>query len=413
MPIVGFWFLPFVFCVFILPQALFVSLGFNDNLSFLIFFIGLISVFFYCVGGWVAKRLSGVRQLNLNKAKWAVFNFLFFLYGVTYFVLFYVYGGVPFIDLVMGGGDAAVLRAQFYKGLEGVAQVFVYIRSILVRGFLPFAVLVLFVSKGRLRFYFYLIVITLFSVSSMEKSLLLWAYVPLLFYTLVENLKKDFLLSLFLCGFFFCVVSFFSLTSSADYTVKPPESQGQYVHAVCIDSCYSEVQNVSLVDQEDYQFLLHDLDEGSTLTYLLNRIIWVPFVTVYDSFYYWQVTYDDYLLFSINRHLSALFGFDYADLERNVFRFQYGSGTDSTGNANASYIAEAYIGFGLTGVILFSTVLGAIFGVIVKSGVKPFVCSLPIIAIGLLSASFLSMLFSGGLLFFLSFFVFFTKKDWG
>lgn len=410
MPIVGFWFLPFVFCLFILPQALFVSIRFSDYLSFIVFFVGVISVIFYCLGAFLTGKLTGVRQLNLTKVKWRFFNFLFLLYVATYFVLYFFYGGVPLLDLIVKGGESAVLRAQFYKDLEGVAQLFIYIRSILVRGFLPFAVLVLFLSKGKVVFYFYLLLITLLSVSSMEKSLLLWAYIPLLLYVFAKGLRKDLLFSLFLCGFFFCVVSFFSLSSSADYSAATLEPEGQYVHAVCFDKCHLETVNVSLADQEDYQFMLHDLSEGGGLSYLMNRIFWIPFVTVYDSFYYWQANYDDYLLFSINRHLSAIFGFDYADLERNVFRFQYGSGIDSTGNANASYIAEAYIGFGVTGVVLFSTILGAIFGVIVRSRVDVFICSLPIIAIGLLSASFLSMLFSGGLLFFLFFFFFFTKR---
>ncbi|MDQ7985752.1 hypothetical protein QYS36_12485 [Pseudomonas sp. G34] len=86
---------------------------------------------------------------------------------------------------------------------------------------------------------------------------------------------------------------------------------------------------------------------------------------------------------------------------------------DFTGNADASYIAEAYIGFGLTGVILFSTVLGAVFGVIVKSGVKPFVCSLPISAIGLLQCFFFINIVQRWVIVFFDFICVFTKKDWG
>ncbi len=413
--VVGFWALPVMFLVFLVPQSFIVSYFFSDYTSFGVLLISLLAVVCYLFGGVLAACYSRGRVLFVQGWRKTIFVGVFFVYFISYLGLYYFYGGVPLLDLILDGGNASVLRAKFYKDLEGFPQLLAYIRSILTRGFLPFAIVALFMLKGRFVFYITLFFITFLSLSAMEKSLLIWAYIPLLIYQYSINCKKDLFFCFFIAVFAFVFISMVSVNEpQGGYVYNSGSSQHSssewsFKTASSITYPASSV-NASLVEKEDHQFILHDLREGTVYSYMLNRIVWIPFVTVYDTIAYWSATYDGFLLFSVNRHLSKVFGVKFADLEREVFRYQFGSGEESTGNANAAFIAEAYVGFGLAGVAWFSFFLGLIFGWVARAGTAPFVYSLPVIAVGLLSASFLSMLFSGGLVFFIIFFIFFSRS---
>jgi hypothetical protein len=159
------------------------------------------------------------------------------------------------------------------------------------------------------------------------------------------------------------------------------------------------VRVASLTDRHNYQFMLTDLQEPSVFGYMANRILWIPFVTAYDTLLYWRLSSNSTMLHvGTNRHLAKLFGEDFANLEKRVFMFQFHSGEETTGNANAFYVAEAYVAYGFVGVILFSVLTGAIFGQIIRGEAAPFICAMPVVALGLISVSLISTLFSGGLL---------------
>jgi len=158
----------------------------------------------------------------------------------------------------------------------------------------------------------------------------------------------------------------------------------------------------SLYEVDDYQFLFTDIENKKNLPFLLDRILWIPFVTIYDTLYFWSQNYNDVLLFSTNRHLASMTGFPFANIERNVFIFQYGGNEATTGNANASYVAEAYLMFGLMGVVLFSAAFGALHGFVVSTRNEVLISAFAVYPFAvIISASLLSMMFSGGLFLYL------------
>lgn len=415
----GFWMLPVFIMVFIIPQSFFAAFRYGDELSFFILCIAALSIVSYLSGGGLALKLFKKRVLCLSGGRLFIFNFLLFLYFFSYVVMYLKYGGIPLLEIIFNGGNSSAMRADFYKNQEGIWKVFSYLLSILNKGFIPFAIIAIFLERSAFRFFLILSFISFLSISALEKALLVWTYIPLLFFAVFRHHKKLFFISFALLAFCFSVVS--SLALESDLKLSRGQASSYHVEFKSLDSNkhillkkninYENKIPVSLKDESDYQFLLYDLSSGDPISYLINRLVWIPYVTVYDTLLYWNLQYDSYIFFSVNRYLADIFGVNFADLERQVFRFQYGSGEESTGNANAAYFSEAYIGFGLPGVILFSFFIGLMFGGTIKSDLAPFIYSLPVIALGLVNVSLISTLFSGGLMFFIVFVFLFSTKD--
>lgn len=416
--IFSFWALPVAILVFIVPQSAFVTFAYSDPLALLLLALAAVAIIFYLLAGSISYSFFASRSVVVNGARGSLFTGLLSLYLLCYALLYYQNGSVPILEYLLHGGDPDVLRAEFTKNQEGVWRVLTYLTSILNKGFLPAAVTIIYLTRIRVVFLGYLVVLTLISISAFEKTLLLWIYLPLIFFFLAVGKLKSSVLYAALAGACFILVSSFALRGQAAdvASVKPSAQLVEYtlpsnaprLFAV-YDAKLAGQSAVSLSREvENYQFLLYDLDSGNAVEYLVNRLVWIPYITAYDTILYWAQTYPSIISFSVNRHLSALFGLEFANLEKNVFRFQFGSGEDTTGNSNALYIAEAYVGFGWAGVILFSILIGWIFGGICKMSMLPFIAALPIMALGLISSSLISTLFSGGLAFYFIFALLFS-----
>ncbi|MBS7724370.1 hypothetical protein I0E51_04165 [Pseudomonas lalucatii] len=135
--------------LFVIPQSFYVAFKYSDYVSLLVLFVSVLSVVFYFAGGFLAFKVSRVREVCLSGWGGVTFRFFVLLYFVSYLSLYYSYGGVPILELVLHGGNPSVMRAEFHKMQEGRVAGFAYLRSILTRGFIPFAMVVLFCIKGR------------------------------------------------------------------------------------------------------------------------------------------------------------------------------------------------------------------------------------------------------------------------
>lgn len=416
--IISFWALPVSILIFIVPQSAFVVVFYSDPLALLLLSLSVLATLFYLLSGSIAQVLFTERVVCISGGRSLLFHGLLYIYILSYALLYVRSGSIPLVDLLLNGGDANLMRAEFTKNQEGAWRILSYVTSILSKGFLPAAITILYFTKKKTTFYQYLFVLSFISISAFEKTLLLWIYIPLIVYCWAIGAWRKSLLLVALAGLCFVVVSALALRSqggdlaSADQRMvavshNPPVLSERTL--AVYDAKPVTPISVSLSSEVDsYQFLLYDLESGNAAQYLFNRLVWIPYVTAYDTILYWRETYPSIISFSVNRHLSALFGMEYANLEKNVFRFQFGSGEETTGNSNALYIAEAYVGFGWAGVILFSMLIGIIFGGICKANMLPFISALPIMALGLISSSLISTLFSGGLAFFFIFALLFS-----
>lgn len=411
-------FFPLFISILFIPQSIFATIIHYDKTSSLLFLIIFFSILFYSIGATFSFFISKKKIIVISPFQTKLLLFIYFVYIVVYMSLIVFSDNIPIVS-VLSGGNSGELRSSFYKNKTGIALILVYLRSILVRGFLPLILLIFYKQMNKKYFYLLIAIFILLSIISLEKSLFLWGVLPIIIYTFSVFDLSSFFKWLIVS---FALIAVLTVITRAHFTGQLSMGGiGCYYVAGAnsqIDGMVEignvEIQLASLVSVPNRQFILYDLDEGTSLSYIFNRIFWVPYITAYDTLLYWHNEYSsEFIYSSINRHLSHMFDENFADLEREVFRFQYGSGTDSTGNANAAYFVEMYLGFGFLGVFISSFLIGAIYGWIVRSD-NLIVMSVSLVyAKGLANASFVSMLFSGGFIFFLimSFFMLRTNRE--
>ncbi|MCD5380541.1 hypothetical protein LR004_01315 [Candidatus Gracilibacteria bacterium] len=106
-------------------------------------------------------------------------------------------------------------------------------------------------------------------------------------------------------------------------------------------------------------------------TFVLNRIIWIPFITSIDWLNYFS-TIDGYFHGATIPGIYKLLGHDARVLvENEVFIASYLSGEGSLGTANTHFSLDAFVNFGYAGVVAYSFLAGAIISTIFKVAHKP------------------------------------------
>lgn len=389
-----------LFFVFIFLPSFWVFFHASDDLSALVFKIAASGMVVFALFSFLVYfNIGKNKSILTRKAVDKLMFWLFVGFVCSYVYLIFDYKGLPVFEYLINGGVPNKLRSEFYKDKEGMVQVAVYLRSVLTKGFIPLYAVYSFVFYKKKNFILVFLTYLFFSLTTFEKSAILWFVLPLVVYFLYSKRYKLLVVYIFLAAFSIALLGF----------LQQSESSG----AESTTSGFRDSFRVtdSLHNVESYQFIFSDIANKKTLPFMLDRIFWIPFVTFYDTLYYWTVAHDDYLYLSSNRHLAKLAGIPFANVERNVFIFQFGGGEGTTGNSNASYIAEAYLMFGFLGVVLFSALLGFINGYVVSSGNWILISAFSVYPYAvILSASFLSMMFSGGLLLYIILFNILTVR---
>jgi hypothetical protein len=107
--------------------------------------------------------------------------------------------------------------------------------------------------------------------------------------------------------------------------------------------------------------------------------------------------------------ISFLFGMERVNVEKDVHAEQFG-GFNETANANAFFLTEGYINFGMAGVIAFGVLAGLTLRFFKDSKNIAFSAIWPLYAIGLFNASMLAMMFSSGFLLFFAYALLYEQK---
>lgn len=409
--------LPVAIVIFITLQGIAASFFFHDWLSIKLTILSLICIAFYYIGFFLSFNISQEREPRSARPYKILFFFLIFIYLFSYLLLYINAGGIPLIQHFLTNENTSELRANLYKNLDFPWIILAYVTSILGKGFIPFALITLKTNYNKNIYTPILFLLIFISISAFEKIHLAWLFIPLSIYYIHTKEFKKFLRTLIIFIFLLTGISWVSLSSELAsapsqqvVTTENPPSISK------VNLLYTEqttnLTNASLPEEDNYQFLLSSRNPNSSAFYIFNRLLWIPFITAYDTLLYWDQNYDSFILFGVNRHLSKIFNIEFANLEKNVFMFQFKSGEETTGNSNSFFIAESYAGFGIIGVVVFSLFTGLIFGFFIKTNIISVVCAAPMIALGLISVSLISTLFSGGLgLFIISIFIFCIKKQ--
>lgn len=417
-----------LFTVFIGLPSLVVFIIFEDYLALMMCILLVTAFLGFYIGAGFGYEITHRRELDFSISKQRIITFLMLCFIFTYLLMFYEFGGVPLFQ--SGSVDnTSILRAEFTKSKAGLLGALTYFKSVFSKGILPIVTCWMYLFLPKKRFYIVLIMISFLLLSAFEKAGLIWVYIPLFVLQLNYKRYKEFYISSAIALILTTFVSMLSLTHLASNTTYEKDKEVFRTAGRIINyNLKSELEepvaafkydygadysfnNVNLYEQEEqYQFLLTFGDQSDPILFMVNRIVWIPFITAYDTLLFWQLNYTEHLSFGVNRYFASFLGYEFADLERRVFRFQFGSGIESTGNSNASFIAEAYIGFGYFGVFIFSCFFGVVVGTLIKGDVLVFISIIPIMYFSILSGSLISSFFSGGFLFIIILFYILTRK---
>jgi hypothetical protein len=311
------------------------------------------------------------------------------------------------------GGDEteiAVARESFAKTREGIELALAYAHAIMLKGALPLALISLFVVGHRLRWLLLTVSVVLL-LASLEKFLTALVLIPIgIYFGLVGDYRRLFRFVVFGFTMFMLAASLSRVGSQADELAESygvvvvartpgvaPVSPGMALPDRVLDRVVFREDRVRLAALSDIPFYHFVLVGLSPDLILVNRALWIPFVTVYDTFRYWAEILDGrHLLGVTSRPVAMVHGEEFVYLEREVFRFQFGGDESTSGNSNAAFFADAYVNFGALGVIAFAFLVGAILGWI--STIEHAACSAAgaVMAYGFAISAVPPMLSSGG-----------------
>jgi len=349
-------------------RLLFLSLG-----SSLVYFVGYKLL---CTAAF-SRFFSGFLKVRL---KWqAVTMFIFVVY---FFVIIYACLTAPGIALVAAlkgvpMGELSGLREEFLRTREGWEKGLNYIYSICITSLVPYAIAKMFVVKARFRFAM-LFAFLLSLALTLEKGRAVVAMLPLIvLYANLGDHKKAYRAIFTLV----IIVGLISIIARGGLTSNDSTTESAAMEGV----------------PEQYNLFKGESGQGY---YILNRIGYIPYITAIDWLNYREQVLrgDDVNGRSIGV-VAFLFEQEKINLEREVFAFQWGQNDTGTGSSNTVFFVDAYLNFGIIGVIIYSLIVSFIARVIVVSGDGALVSCLSIPLLYICFTPLPAVLFSGGLAF--------------
>lgn len=414
------WHVPIVIVLAIyLPAAILGGYVYKDKFSaeivaLLLVFTATYYLLFPRFGKFLLKpalqarlaRLGG--GVNWRFLAWAAAG----LYGITLLIAALTAEHTPLGAALLGGSelDIARARAEFLATRQGPEALLRYSALILGKSVMPFIVLCLFYRESRWR-YLALIALLCGLLLALEKSAAIFAVLPLLLFFIVRR-NWRFVLANAL-ALLSCIAAWTFLASGGLYkghgTVyqSPPQVSIQVVK-----SDWPEFPSGGLHADAERMYLVNYFFERSDsliafnrvpkLTLMINRVVWIPYVTAYD----WLRFQDEVLKGELTYGqqigvLSWLLGKPRLQLEQMVYDFQLGQPQAGAGAANTIFLADAKLAFGWGGVVAYCVLFAFLAAVIFSSANEvaqiSSVTSFYTAALSPLTATLLS----GGLLFFL------------
>lgn len=314
-----------------------------------------LSAVFVALGSLLFQRPEVV-ELDQGRAKVLV-------YGLT--LLFVAFcattilsaDSIPLIQALQGASPAeiAVAREGFLKARTGWASILPYVNGFLTATILPYCMCIALLNRYRYR-WLIVAVFFLYSMVFVEKAFFLRIFLPLMAVVVVSRSRR-----IRLTWLLAAAVGLLALN--------------------VIISGFSE-------------------STGTTVGgFILFRAFSVPVSTVVDSLDYWWQNYRGIpFMGATNLVLSSLFGLQRVPFEREVFEYEWGASETGTGSSNAAYFVEAYVNFGIPGVIITSILLGMLISYIGRSKDLALRCTLPLVLYSVFVGGLLGLLFGNGLI---------------
>lgn len=374
LPVIGLVFF------YIIPSLLGVFFGTREFASQLLFLsvLSLVSYYFsylLFLGGWFSSVCRGLFKLRVS---WSFFTFmvLFSYFSVIVYAAITA-PGIALFDALGGASlsEVANLREEFLRTREGWERALLYIYTIGLSAFMPLVISQMFIARSKWRYV--VLGAFLFSLAlTLEKSRPLVALLPLIvLFVNVGKTRKAYLVIAWL-ALFIVLISVLARGG--------------------ISSDERPVGDARLLSVPDEYNLF--VGKTSQLYYVINRVLYIPYVTAIDWLRYRELILNGENTFgrSINA-IAFIAGEERINLEQEIFAFQWDQNESGTGSANTAFYVDAYLNFDYLGVIIYSIILSFCIRVCVCSSNKALISCLAISLYSVCFNSLSGILFSGGL----------------
>jgi hypothetical protein len=325
---------------------------------------------------------------RINRIEVGTNRFLSAVFFLFFGVAAYTVATAPAVPLLawLSGVDAEVLvdlREQFLKARVGWESVLPYFNALLTSTFVPYALALMFIKRHPWRWRLFCAFLV-YCLIFIEKVYFIKAIIPL------------------------AVVMFGSLDANRGKLLGISLVSVALMYGLGVVSGFGSTESIAT---EEFYFSNMFRPSG-TGEYLFWRAFSVPVFTAADSLSYHFYTYRSEPLFGATTGVfSSVFGMERLYFEREVFAYQWGQTESGTGSANAAFFIDAYVNFGILGVVLISIAVGRFLKYMQDSGDAALYAIWPLFAFGLYVSGFFGNLFSSGFLFILVFSALFVVRS--
>lgn len=314
------------------------------------------------------------RRLNIRRGWFAAS--IWSAFAVLVAVTLWTAPSIPLISALQGADPETLSleRGEFLKGRDGPWIALLYLTTIFTTTLIPYVTVLMYHQRARLR-HLCALAFFLFCISFLQKALVLNLILPLLIYLGIKGRLKGpwALIGLLTCGLVLLAGTYLSHGGDG----RP----GHHVGSDIRTFFSAEYLPVSAPD------------------YFLWRAGAVPIFTATDTLLVHSEQFKDHPLMGTTSTLvSKLVGIERINIERYVFEHQFGSWNEAA-NANAVFFVDAYVNFGLLGVLVLGFVAGQFFQWFARSRDVAFQALWGVFAFTLFSASLLGLLLGGGFLY--------------
>lgn len=404
--------LPLAMALLYLPQSVLVWYLLDDELARFLFYLVLSAIFFVYVGYAAAIWLEGKIRQSFQIYSTPIFC-LFAVFVLASMYLIATSQSALWLS-INGGSFESVANARelFTKYRSGGETIFVYLYALLLRSVVPLGLVWLFAKRSQWRYILLVLIIGLL-LNSLEKMLPALVIMPLAaYYWLKGDYKKTLYFACLLFIIFF-IATYFStihpkvtpeIQRELQYKLRSSNIEGKQMQKPRKADIPSNAFE-PLVFVKNGNFMIEfnivngmnrikrNFKPHNTFTKIMERALWTPFITAYDWLHLWKNHYGHFLKGRSIGIIAKLTGYQKINFDKEVHYYQYGVKDD----ANALYVADAYINFGFFAVAVYSILIGFFMGFLRLTESLEFISVSTIYAYALSISAVPPNLLSGGI----------------
>jgi hypothetical protein len=376
------------------PASIYGVYFFRDiyAVKFLVLLAIFVVVYYWIYLGFsktvLSDRVEGFFWSVGDQVNWPVMAWLaVVVYLITICIAAVTVDFTPLGAALRGGSvvDIADGRASFLANRTGAGSLLRYSAVILGRAVIPFLVVYGYWSNNKFR-HLMLMGLLLCYFVFLEKALPIFVFLPLI----LLFLKRKKILCAVISFLALCVmIALLGFLAKGGLHSDNNSLDIQKKEEVTVKSRIEVVTKNVLEDDRLIHFYpiylaVYNPDYGSKndtgnrfeeggifylITMLLNRSLWIPYVTAYDWLKFQDVELNGELTFGRSiGPVSWLMGEPKLQIERMVYKFE---GLEGDGASNAVFLVDAKIAFGWCGVFLYCIIFTLIARFILTSTNEP------------------------------------------